>query len=83
MYWDHYERVHSAAERSAQRTAERLSAELAKMVSKLPQEVAPIAPMELIADVLVERQPQLMVWLYEHLQREDVQARLPHSLLGD
>ena len=30
-----------------------------------------------VGDILVERQPQLVVWLYEHLQREDVQARLP------
>jgi hypothetical protein len=77
MYWDHYDRALKAAERSARRTADRVSSQLAKMVSELPRDVAPIAAMELIGDVLVERQPQLMIWLYEHLQREDVQARLP------
>ena len=76
MYWDHYERSLRAAERSARRTADRVSSQLAKMVFELPRDVTPIVAMELIGDILVERQPQLVVWLYEHLQREDVQARL-------
>jgi hypothetical protein len=77
MYWHDYERAHSAAERLAGRAAQRLGNELEKLVSQLPKGVAPIAAMELIADILVDRHPQLVIWLYEHLQREDVQARLP------
>lgn len=77
MSWEHYEQALKTAERSARRTADRVSAQLAKMVFELPRDVTPIAAMELIGDILVERQPQLVVWLYEHLQREDVQARLP------
>ena len=77
MSWEHYEQALKTAERSARRTADRVSTHLAKMVFELPRDVTPIVAMELIGDILVERQPQLVVWLYEHLQREDVQARLP------
>ena len=55
------------ADRTAQQAADRISHEIDKMLRELPEFVGPQAAVELLAALLIQRQPEVMEWLGRHL----------------
>ena len=55
------------ADRTVQQAADRISNEIDKMLRKLPEFVGPQAAVELLAALLIQRQPEVMEWLGRHL----------------
>ena len=67
--------------RAIEQAATRIEAELEKMLGKLPESAWPQMAMEVLAQLLVERTPQLMSWFMTGEQSRETQAQLPLALL--
>jgi hypothetical protein len=55
------------ADRTVQQAADQISHEIDKMLRELPEFVGPQAAVELLAALLIQRQPEVMEWLGRHL----------------
>ncbi len=61
------DRAWDRADRTVQQAADRISNEIDKMRCKLPEFVGAQAAVELLAALLIQRQPEVMEWLGRHL----------------
>jgi hypothetical protein len=57
-------------DRAVEQTAKRISEEMEKLVGELPDGAAPQMAMERLMTCLIERRPQLTLWMVEHFVNE-------------